>query len=37
MELAIKNQLEKEPNKWIKKALTTLFIVLIAPGTLLLG
>lgn len=29
MELAVKNQLEKQPNTWIKKALTTLFIVLV--------
>ena len=29
MELAIKNQLEKEPNKWLHKALTVLFVVLV--------
>ena len=29
MELVIKNQLEKEPNKWIQKALTVLFVVLV--------
>ena len=29
MELVIKKQLEKEPNKWIQKALTVLFVVLV--------
>ena len=27
MELTVKNQLEKEPNIWINKALTVLFVV----------
>lgn len=29
MELVIKNQLEKQPNKWISKSLTVLFVVLV--------
>lgn len=29
MEVVIKNQLEKEPNRWIHKALTTIFVIFI--------
>ena len=29
MELSVKKQLEKQPNTWISKALTTLFVVLV--------
>ena len=29
MELTVKNQLQKEPNLWINKALTVLFVLVI--------
>ena len=29
MELTVKNQLQKEPNLWINKALTVLFVLAI--------
>ena len=29
MELTVKDQLQKEPNLWIKKALTVLFVLAI--------